>query len=235
MDGARLAVPADDGGKGIGARPGDQRVAADKGGESLRRPDLGRPFRGAISGKALAIDLAAAGIEDGEDRSGADVEPGILGVNGERADADHLGPGDQGKPAGRGNPDPEAGEGTGADGDGDAVKVGEGEPGLGHRRLDDAHEALGVAARDDLGTDDRLAVSDGNADRAGFQRGVDGEQAHEAGDSARRRPGRDDWEIVLKRLAGSRALREQNGEAGSRCRASRSRSTTGSRRRSRAC
>ena len=103
-----------------------------------------------------------------------------LGVDGERADADGGRAGDQRQAAGGGDADAEPGERAGADSDGDAIEIGEGEAGLVHRRGDHAHQALGMAAADDLARQHLTGAAD-HADGAGFQSGVDGKQAHASG------------------------------------------------------
>ncbi len=57
------------------------------------------------------------------------------------------------------------------------IEIGEGDAGFGHGALDLAHQDFGMAAADDLGTRHDGRAGD-DADRAGFQRGVDGEEAH---------------------------------------------------------
>ena len=90
-------------------------------------------------------------------------------------------------PARRGDADAQAGEAAGPDGDGDAVERGKVERGAIHHPRDQRHQRLGMAAlhrqRFMRGNGARLGVEHGR--RAGSERGVDGEDAHELSYSSR--------------------------------------------------
>jgi hypothetical protein len=237
--GRRLAVGNDSAGihrqrsnDHVGAGSGDNGIARDEGRKGLRRSGARRLKFAPVGGIQGAVQCAAARGNDGEDRTGASRNPRLLGVNGKRGEADAWGAGHQGKPARGGDADTDASERAGTNGDGDPIEIGEGKSGFRHRRLDHAHQPLGMAAAGVLAPGkDALAVDD--TDGAGFKRGIDGEETHRRG-IARRWRGVERG-TVTPPFPESRALRGRSGGGDSGCRASASPSTTGSRRRSRAC
>ena len=112
----------------IGAGAGDAACrASTQRGEDLRRGGARRLRLAAVGGEERAVELAAAGGDDGEHRPRAARRARFLGVDGERADADGRLAGDQREAAGGGDADAHAGERARPDGDGDAVEIGEGE------------------------------------------------------------------------------------------------------------
>jgi hypothetical protein len=144
----------------------------------LRRDGLGRPGRrrgDRCAGKreALAVNLAAAGIENRHDRDRAGERASTGGMDFERADADDRTADDQSEPAGGGDADPHPGERSGADSYRDAIEIGKVEPRLDHGRIDHAEQTLGMATPDILGEHHRLPTIADNGDRARFERGID--------------------------------------------------------------
>jgi hypothetical protein len=160
--------------------------------EMRRRPDFGSAGGRSHGGKPFAIKLVAAGVEKGEDGNRAGDGAGGLGMDRQRAETDDRAFDDEGEAARRGNADPEAGERARSDGHGDPVEIGEGEPRLGHRRLDHAEQPLGMGfvAFPILRNDKGLIVAGGNSDRTGLQRGVDGKELHRRRDSPETRRSR---------------------------------------------
>ena len=96
----------------------------------MNRAGAGRPAAAGVPVVPSGEHLAAAGIDDGDDRAGV---AGVVGRPGQHVEAGHAEQADAeplGQALGRGHADPEAGEEPGADVDGDGVHVAEGDPGL---------------------------------------------------------------------------------------------------------
>lgn len=97
---------------------------------------------------------------------------------GQRPDPDDRASDDEGDAAGGGDAHPDAGERPRACGDRDAVETVKGRAGFGHGIRHHGEQPLGVAPADRLGPEHGRTAVDGDADGAGFEGRVDGEQVH---------------------------------------------------------
>ena len=108
------------------------------------------------------------------------------GVGGKRGQADRRFAGGERDAARGGDADAQAGEAAGSGGDRDAVERGEVEPGALDHARDQRDQRFGVAAhhRQRFMRGDRAALGVEHGGRAGLERGIDGKDAHERGNSS---------------------------------------------------
>jgi hypothetical protein len=139
-----------------------------------------RHQRAAAGAEHLQIDVIVTGVDRRHDRRQIVLRDMGGGEAGERRQADRrLAGGERNAARGR-NADAQAGKAARACGDGDAVKVAEIDAGAVHDPRDQRHQRFGMTAVHEfsLGRHDRPAARVEHGRCAGFERGIDGKDAH---------------------------------------------------------